>query len=55
VRDAGAVARAGPHAGVATCAVRLSPDVHPLTAVFTGNADFGPSASLPLAQIVRRP
>lgn len=41
-------------AGVAACAVHLSPDVHPLTAVFTGNADFGPSASLPLAQIVRR-
>ena len=40
-------------AGIATCAVHLAPDVHPLTAVFTGNADFGPSASLPLAQVVR--
>ena len=42
------------HAGVAICAVKLRPDVHLLTAVFTGNADFGPSASLPLAQTVRR-
>jgi hypothetical protein len=41
-------------AGIATCAVHLTPDVHPLTAIFTGNADFGPSASLPLAQVVRR-
>jgi hypothetical protein len=41
--------------GVAVCAVRLSADVHPLTAIFTGNTDFGPSASLPLAQVVRRP
>src|SRR4051794_11845512 len=42
------------HAGIAICAVKLSADVHLLTAVFTGNADFGPSASLPLAQTVRR-
>jgi hypothetical protein len=40
--------------GIATCAVKLSADVHLLTAIFTGNADFGPSASLPLAQTVLR-
>lgn len=41
--------------GVASCEVRLRPEVHPLTAVYSGDADFSASSSAPLAQTVRAP
>ncbi|HUR75499.1 MAG TPA: Ig-like domain-containing protein [Sporichthya sp.] len=41
--------------GVASCQVRLRPDAHPLTAVYSGDADFSASSSAPLAQTVRDP
>ncbi len=41
--------------GVASCKVRLSPEVHPLSAAYAGFADFGASSSAPLAQTVRAP
>ena len=41
--------------GVASCEARLLPEVHPLTAVYSGDATFSTSSSAPLAQTVRAP
>lgn len=41
--------------GVASCDLRLAPDAHPLTAIYSGDAEFSVSSSAPLAQTVRAP